>query len=78
MWKLKNMHLGSHGSYMYSGFDYSYENHGEKAEITVRLDGVSDEDALTIEVDEDFTRRIQELFEPKRSRRGLLQFQRRF
>ena len=63
MWKLKKMHLGSHGSYMYSGFDYSYESHGEKAEITVRLDGVSDEDALTIEVDEDFTRRIQELFE---------------
>lgn len=60
---LKKMHLGSHGTYMYSGFDYDYVNDGEKPTITVRLDGVSDEDALTIEVDRDLTQRIEAVFE---------------
>lgn len=60
---LTHLHLDEHGTYMNSGFDYVYSCDGGKASITVRIDGVSEEDALTLAVDDDFSRRIEAIIE---------------
>lgn len=63
MARLKSLHYGTNGTYMNAGVDYSYISDGEKASITVRLDGVSEDDALTIPVSEDFSRRLEDIIE---------------
>lgn len=55
---LTSLHLGEHGTYMGAGFDYDYRFADGKHSITVRLDGVVEEDALTIDVDEEFAQKL--------------------
>lgn len=63
MARLTKFHLGEWGSYSNSGYDYDYIFDGQKASITVRIDSKSEEDALTLDVDEEFSRRLEALFE---------------
>ena len=55
MARLTYLDFGTHGTYMYAGDSYTYKREAEKAIIIVRPDSVSDDDALTIEVGEDFS-----------------------
>ena len=48
---------------MYAGVDYDYNCGDNKPAITVRPDRVSDDDALTIEVDESFSQSLEKVLE---------------
>ena len=63
MAKLSALSLSEYGTYMYAGFDFEYTNDGDSPKIRVRPDGVSDEDALVLDVDGEFVRSIEEIFE---------------
>lgn len=58
MAKLTQLHLGENGTYMGAGFDYDYKFADGKHSVTVRLDGVLEEDALTLGVDETFAQQL--------------------
>ena len=60
---LTGLHLGENGTYMGAGFDYDYEFADGRHSITVRLDGVLEEDALTIQVDEGFAENLQAIID---------------
>ncbi len=66
MARLTKLHLGEHGTYMGAGFDYDYEYKDGKHTITVRVDGVVEEDALTIDVDEAFAQQLEDVIEQYR------------
>lgn len=51
------------GSYSDSGFDYRYSFQDGKRSITVRIDGVKEADALTLEVDEEFEAALEAVLE---------------
>ncbi len=63
MARLTYLDFGTHGTYMYAGDSYTYKREAEKAIIIVRPDSVSDDDALTIEVGEDFSQKLEKVLE---------------
>ncbi|MBQ2581671.1 MAG: hypothetical protein II574_08600 [Ruminococcus sp.] len=60
---LTSLHLGEHGTYMGAGFDYEYTFKDGKHSIKVRVEGVTSDDALVIDVDEKFAQKLIELID---------------
>lgn len=60
---LTSLHLGENGTYMGAGFDYEYSFKDGRHSITVRVDGVIEEDALTIDVDEAFAQKLMSVID---------------
>lgn len=64
--RIKSFHFGSHGTYMGSGFDYEYEIRDGKGIISIRIEGVRDEDALVLDADDGFVGEIEKIIEEQR------------
>ncbi len=67
--KIKSFHLGENGTYMGSGFDYEYSSEEGRDGISIRIDGVQDEDALKLDADEAFVSSLEHIIEDHRIRK---------
>lgn len=57
--QLTYLHLGEHGTYMGAGFDYEYEFKDSKHTLSIRVDGVAEDDALKLETNEEFVQKLE-------------------
>lgn len=63
MANLTYLHLGEHGTYMGAGFDYEYTFEDDKHMLSIRTDGVTEDDALVLETDEQFAQKLASVIE---------------
>lgn len=66
---IKRFWFGNHGSYMGSGFDYRYELKDGKGNISIRIEGVRDEDALLLTDDGSAAERLAAIIEELKLRK---------
>lgn len=69
MAKVISFHIGENGTYMGAGFDYDYNLTDGKGVITVRIDGVREEDALTLDADEAFVSQLESIIDGQKLRK---------
>ncbi|MBQ8119282.1 MAG: hypothetical protein IJ172_00685 [Ruminococcus sp.] len=61
--QLTYLHLGEHGTYMGAGFDYEYEFKDSKHTLSIRVDGVAEDDALKLETNEEFVQKLESVID---------------